>query len=61
MADGGDVEIRLQLWSSLSGNGFPIQAFKYVTLSGTVAAVFEPSSAGLLCLGELALLLRRRK
>ena len=55
--DGGNVEFRIQMWSS-SASGGAIQAFQNITTNGAV--VPEPSSIALLGLGGLALLRRRR-
>ena len=55
-----DIEFRIYLSDAYNNNDV-IHRIDNVTLNGTVAAVPEPSSAALLGLGSLALILRRRR
>ena len=61
--DGGNVEIRMQLWSSgdLATMSSTIQAFKDFTLNGTVTAIPEPATLGMVAMFGGAILFARRK
>ncbi|NWK57130.1 PEP-CTERM sorting domain-containing protein [Verrucomicrobiaceae bacterium N1E253] len=58
--DGGNIEIRIQQWTSSSSGGLH-NSYQNLTIHGDIQAVPEPSSAALLGLGGLALIMRRRK
>lgn len=59
-ADGGNIEFRIQQFTSETGGGV-MAGYSNFQINGDIVATPEPSSAALLGLGSLALIMRRRK